>query len=41
LLFDLGGTFAALGMAAMVIAVTMRHTAQLYRQEAVKSERPQ
>jgi phosphatidylglycerophosphate synthase len=33
LLFDLGGTIAAIGMFAMAIAVTMRHTAQLYRQE--------
>ena len=33
LLFDLGGTIATLGMAAMAIAVAVRHTAQLYRQE--------
>ena len=33
LLFDLGGTIAAVGMFAMAIVVTMRHTAQLYRQE--------
>lgn len=33
LLFDLGGTIAAAGMLAMAIFVTMRHTAQLYRQE--------
>jgi archaetidylinositol phosphate synthase len=33
LLFDLGGTIAALGMFAMAIAVTVRHTAELYRQE--------
>ncbi len=33
LLFDLGGTIATLGMAAMAIAVAARHTAQLYRQE--------
>ena len=33
LLFDLGGTIAALGMLAMAIAVTVRHTAELYRQE--------
>jgi phosphatidylglycerophosphate synthase len=33
LLFDLGGTIAAAGMFAMAIAVTLRHTAQLYRQE--------
>ncbi len=33
LLFDLGGVIATLGMAAMAIAVTVRHTARLYRQE--------
>jgi phosphatidylglycerophosphate synthase len=33
LLFDLGGTIAAVGMFAMAIAVTVRHTVQLYRQE--------
>src|SRR3984893_10287343 len=33
LLFDLGGTIAAIGMFAMALIVTMRHTAQLYRQE--------
>jgi archaetidylinositol phosphate synthase len=33
LLFDLGGTIAAAGMFAMAIAVTLRHTLQLYRQE--------
>jgi len=33
LLFDLGGTIAAVGMLAMAIVVTARHTAQLYRQE--------
>jgi archaetidylinositol phosphate synthase len=33
LLFDLGGVIATLGMAAMAAAVTVRHTAQLYRQE--------
>jgi len=33
LLFDLGGTIAAVSMFAMAIVVTMRHTAQLYRQE--------
>lgn len=33
LLFDLGGTIAAACMFAMAILVTMRHTAQLYRQE--------
>lgn len=33
LLFDLGGTIAAAAMFAMAIVVTLRHTAQLYRQE--------
>src|SRR5579872_5765724 len=33
LLFDLGGTIAAIGMFAMAIGVTAKHTAQLYRQE--------
>ena len=33
LLFDLGGTIATVTMFAMAIAVTLRHTAELYRQE--------
>ena len=33
LLFDLGGSIAAAGMAVMALAVTARHTAQLYREE--------
>jgi archaetidylinositol phosphate synthase len=33
LLFDLGGTIGVVGMLAMVVAVTVRHTAELYRQE--------
>jgi len=33
LLFDLGGTIAAAGMFAMAAFVTLRHTAELYRQE--------
>ncbi len=33
LLFDLGGAIAAACMFAMAILVTLRHTAQLYRQE--------
>jgi phosphatidylglycerophosphate synthase len=33
LLFDLGGAIAAIIMFAMAIGVTLRHTAQLYRQE--------
>jgi len=33
LLFDLGGGIGAVVMFAMAIAVTMRHTAELYREE--------
>jgi hypothetical protein len=33
LLFDVGGAIAAAIMFAMAIAVTVRHTAELYRQE--------
>jgi phosphatidylglycerophosphate synthase len=33
LLFDLGGAIAAVIMFAMALAVTLRHTAELYRQE--------
>lgn len=33
LLFDLGGTIAAVSMLAMAITVAVRHTAELYRQE--------
>ena len=33
LLFDLGGSIAATAMFAMALTVTLRHTAQLYRQE--------
>lgn len=33
LLFDLGGAIAAVSMFAMAVAVTLRHTAQLYREE--------
>ena len=33
LLFDLGGAIAAACMFAMAIVITLRHTAQLYRQE--------
>lgn len=33
LLFDVGGTIAAAGMFATAIMVSVRHTAQLYRQE--------
>ncbi len=33
LLFDLGGTIAAVSMFAMAILITVRHTMELYRQE--------
>jgi len=33
LLFDLGGTIAAIGMFLMAVLVTISHTSQLYRQE--------
>lgn len=33
LLFDVGGTVAAVAMSVIAIAVAVRHTAQLYRQE--------
>jgi len=33
LLFDIGGVIAAAAMLAMAIAITARHTAQLYREE--------
>lgn len=33
LLFDLGGSIAAISMFATAVIVTLRHTAQLYRQE--------
>ena len=33
LLFDVGGVIAAAGMFAMAVAVTVRHTAELYKQE--------
>jgi archaetidylinositol phosphate synthase len=33
LLFDVGGTIAVIGMAVMAVSVTLRHTAQLYRDE--------
>ncbi len=36
LLFDLGGAIATLGMAGMAVAVTLRHTAELYRLESLK-----
>jgi archaetidylinositol phosphate synthase len=33
LLFDVGGTIAAVGMFAMAITIAVRHTTELYRQE--------
>jgi len=33
LLFDLGGSVATVSMFGMAIWTTMRHTAELYRQE--------
>jgi phosphatidylglycerophosphate synthase len=33
LLFDLGGAIAAIGMFIMAVRITLRHTAELYRQE--------
>jgi archaetidylinositol phosphate synthase len=35
LLFDLGGTIATLCMFATAIVLTLRHTAQLYREEPI------
>jgi len=39
LLFDLGGAIAAASMAAMAIGIAVRHTAELYRQEPLKTGR--
>ena len=36
LLFDVGGIIASIGMLAMAIVVTLRHTAALYRQEPLR-----
>ena len=36
LLFDVGGAMASAGMVAMAVAVTLRHTAELYRQEPLR-----
>lgn len=36
LLFDVGGVIATAGMLGMAIAVAVRHTAQLYREEPVR-----
>jgi archaetidylinositol phosphate synthase len=35
LLFDLGGVIAIAGMGAMLVACSIRHTAQLYREESI------
>jgi hypothetical protein len=40
LLFDLGGSIAAVCMFATLILVTIRHTAQLYREEPLPYEEP-
>lgn len=40
LLFDLGGTIAAVCMFAMAILVTLRHTSELYRHEPLKAPLP-
>lgn len=39
LLFDVGGVIATAGMLLMVIVTTVRHTAQLYRQEKLPIRR--
>lgn len=39
-LFDIGGSIAALGMAAVAFTVAIRHTAQLYRQEPIQEPLP-
>jgi hypothetical protein len=36
LLFDVGGGVGAMGMFAMAVWVTVRHTAELYRQETLR-----
>ncbi|HWA95312.1 MAG TPA: CDP-alcohol phosphatidyltransferase family protein [Terracidiphilus sp.] len=36
LLFDVGGAIATVGMLAMAVATTARHTAQLYREEPLQ-----
>jgi len=40
LLFDVGGAVAIVGMLAMLLAVTVRHTAGLYRQEPLNQLDP-
>ena len=39
LLFDVGGVIGAAGMLAMAVATTVRHTAELYRQEPLGEAR--
>ena len=36
LLFDIGGVIAAAGMLAMAVAISVRHTSELYRQEPLR-----
>jgi archaetidylinositol phosphate synthase len=36
LLFDIGGVIAAAGMFVMAVGITLRHTAELYRQEPLR-----
>jgi len=38
LLFDIGGIIASVSMFATAIALTLRHTAQLYREEPLRDE---
>jgi len=39
LLFDVGGAIAAVAMLAMAVAVTVRHTGQLYAEEPLRRVR--
>ena len=34
-LFDIGGAIGLVGMAAMLVAVTLRNTLRLYREERI------
>jgi hypothetical protein len=40
MLFDLGGAIGALGMFALAVTVTLRHTSQLYREEPLPPRPP-
>jgi len=40
LLFDAGGAIATAAMLTMAVAVTLRHTAELYRQEPLGAQQP-